>query len=100
MNSLKLVKLDRRHAGYGVWGYYVERPRYLALRESKQIFYSWREWCWSTWGASKEMENFDHYDMFDGLHCSNSRWSWISDVRNRIFLRSDQEASVFVLRWS
>jgi hypothetical protein len=100
--KLKITKLDRRHAGFVYWKYYVERPRGVTAVDSKRLFLSWREWCWTTWGPSKEMNMFDHTDLFDNEYCSNDHWSWLNDEygRSRIYFRTEQEVEVFVLRWS
>ena len=67
----------------------------------KVKFNEMREWCWENWGPSKEMMEFDHTDLFDGVHSSNSHWCWLNDAhgRRRIYLRTDHEAELFTLRW-
>lgn len=99
---MKLIRLDRRHKGYPDWAYFAHNPIYTPVRERIQLFCAWREWCWQTWGASKELGAFTHYDLFDGEHCSNPHWCWLSDDhgRRRIYLRTDQDASAFSLQWT
>lgn len=99
--KFKLIKLDRRHAGNALWMYYVERPYTVPYQDAMKLFYDWREWCWNQWGPSKELYNFPHDDLFDGRHCSNPHWCWLTDnnKRPRIYLRTDEEASMFTLKW-
>lgn len=99
---MKLTKLDGRHTGWKDWKYYIEISySYGDVNNRKVKFNQMREWCWETWGPSKELTEYDHTDLFDGIHCSNSSWCWLNDEhgRRRIYLRTDQEAEVFTLRW-
>lgn len=97
-----LVTLDRRHAGYGIWKYYVNTPLTQHYRINKNLFFKWRTWCWDTWGASKEMTEYSMDDLLiENLDCSNMHWSWQHDkyAKCRIYLKSDEDASIFVLHW-
>lgn len=108
MKSKIFKKLDRRNTGFSDWKYYVNRPSrsnhivYLSLYECQQIFFSWREWCWQTWGPSKELEDW----LEDTRHTNhavshNEHWCFQNrDYATRIYLRSDKELSMFLLRWS
>jgi hypothetical protein len=94
---MKLRKLDRRNSGYGTWKYYVNRDYGPG---KKQEFLDWREWCWENWGPSKERTEYDYNDLFDGVHCSNGRWCWENNQHvSRIYLRGDEEATMFALIW-
>lgn len=97
----KLIKLDKRYAGYPTWKYYVERPYTFPVDHAKHLFYEWREWCWREWGPSKELQEYDNRDLFDGLRSSNPHWCWLVDRHRipRIYLRTDEDASAFSLRW-
>lgn len=111
MSRGKIFKrLDRRNKGYGIWSYYVNRPfsghrNNRSLIDCKQQYYQWREWCWKTWGASKEIENWleEHVSpiaLTVSLECQNPHWCWQNDLYgHRIYLRSDHELSQFLLRW-
>lgn len=99
---LKIKKLDGRHTGVLYWKYYVEIPySYGDVQARKVKFNEMREWCWSNWGPSKELNEYDHHDLFDGQHSSNSQWCWLNNDhgRRRIYLRTEKEAEVFTLRW-
>lgn len=99
--KLKLYKLDKRNNGYNTWKYYVEDKATRSNPESIMLFCRMREWCWTKWGASKELnEYFSNKDLFHGVNCSNSRWCWKSDeYRKRIYLRDEDEAVAFTLKW-
>jgi hypothetical protein len=99
---MKLTKLDRRHNGVTNWKYYVELYYSMGDVTARNVkFNQMREWCWEIWGASKELTDYDHYDLYDGIHCSNAHWCWLNDDhgRRRIYFRTDHEAEVFTLRW-
>lgn len=111
MSKVIYKKLDKRNSGYPIWKYYINRPRSLfsnrvSLFESNQRFYIWRAWCWETWGPSKELAAWIVDSQHTGIEmpeCQNEHWTWISDQYqyiNRIYLRSDEELSMFILRWS
>ncbi len=99
---MKLTKLDGRHTGWKNWKYFVDLPFNSGkINERKAKFNQMREWCWTTWGPSKELTDYDHYDLFDGEHSSNPSWCWVNDEhgRRRIYLRDDGAAEIFTLRW-
>ena len=99
--TVKLVKLDGRHRGYRDWRWYVEAPRTRPIEGSKRMFFEWRNWCWLEWGPSKELLEYNHYDLFDGVYASNNHWCWRNDEtsRARIYFKADEDASAFALRW-
>lgn len=102
-------KLDKRNTGHGYWKYYVNRSFYysgniVSLYQANQLFYSWREWCWSTWGPSKELdawlEDYRHFPS-DNTVSHNEQWCFQhNQFATRIYLRTDKELSMFLLRWS
>lgn len=100
-------KLDKRNTGFGHWMYYINRPkRYynsaFTLHQSQQVFFGWREWCWKTWGASKELVDWlEDKRQTTELVSHNEHWCFQNDqYATRIYLRSDKELSLFLLRWS
>lgn len=107
MTNKFYTKLDRRHKGFGDWTYLISRPvpNYIkagSLLESKQQFYKWREWCWSTWGSSKEIDRWleDYHTRYPIFESQNAHWCWQNDeYESRIYLRGDPELSIFLLRW-
>lgn len=101
-------KLDKRNTGFGHWTYYINRPSrnslisYPSLYESQQIFFAWREWCWQTWGPSKELVDWleDTRQTTEAVS-HNKHWCFQNDqYSTRIYLRTDKELSMFLLRWS
>lgn len=96
--KLKLKELDKRNNGYDTWKYYVEVG--FNNKRGRSDFCDVREWCWTNWGPSKELDAYDHYDLFDGVSCSNPQWCWQHDqYRTRIYLRGDAESIAFTLKW-
>jgi hypothetical protein len=102
----KLVTLDRRNNGHGFWKYYVKADTFVPKmsvsgQSRRQYFFEWREWCWNTWGPSKEVLEFGSNDVFDNKFCSNAHWCWQNEQYVvRIYLKSDDEAALFMLRWA
>lgn len=90
-------KVDKRNTGYPEWKYIINYPGYVR----QQMFYKWREWCWQTWGPSKEIDAWKK-DMNDPNAVSqNSNWCFQHDQYSiRIYLRSDKDLSMFLLRWT
>jgi hypothetical protein len=85
---MKLTKLDKRMKGYGEFTHYIEYSRPQALD-----FIKCRNWCWSQWGPSSEL------DLWWG-RVPNEKWCWImDDWRLRIYLRTEAEAQWFLLKW-
>ncbi len=108
MNRKFFKKLDKRNTGHGHWTYYVDRyisrglTNSITLHDANQKFFNWREWCWSTWGPSKELDYWlDDYRHPTGEHVShNTHWCWQNDRFNtRIYLKDDKELSAFLLKW-
>lgn len=96
--KLKLTKLDKRNTGYGTWKFYVELK--LLDKNYGVDLCNVREWCWTHWGPSKELDAYDQHDIFDGVSCSNPRWCWQHDeYRTRIYLRDEAETIAFALKW-
>lgn len=98
--NFKKRKLDRRHSGYGEWKYYI-MPNAPWNRVGMNKFFEMREWCWNTWGHSKEINEWMR-DKLDPTSISqNNKWCWQNDTYNvRIYLRTDKELSHFLLTWS
>jgi|TARA_R110000868_G_scaffold45722_1_gene151500 hypothetical protein len=96
--KLKLTKLDKRNTGYGTWKFYVELK--LLDKNYGVDLCNVREWCWTHWGPSKELDAYHQHDLFDGVSCSNPRWCWQHDeYRTRIYLRDEPETIAFALKW-
>jgi hypothetical protein len=94
---MKIKKVDRRYKGYGDFDFYIDPPK-----NGDKNFFLMREWCWETFGASKEIEVWqDHKRRYQTTNNShNEKWVWqVDDWTNRIYLRSSKEANWFTLKW-
>lgn len=104
--------LDRRHTGFGCFRYFIQRPKRLNLGspsvytryESVQLFNEWREWCWTTWGASKELHEWLEDLRFSSppRAAHNPHWCWSHETLgdSRIYLIGDAELTLFTLKWA
>lgn len=104
----KVTKLNRKYTGWQYFQYIVtvEPPRnnlYSDRLILNQKWFELREWCWTTWGPSKELEDWLKAKMIaEDKHVSqNTHWCWQNDrYATRIYLTSDKELNWFRLRWS
>ena len=99
MNIL-VSTLDNRFNGFPYWKYAVSVPRSLSIYQAERVdlFVRWREWCWNTWGPSKELDFF-YYTTNSGS-CHNTHWCWNSDDdKRRIYLVDDSDLTAFTLVW-
>jgi len=87
---MRITRLTKQFSGHQHFKYCVN----YTYKDFQQ-FVDQREWCWTTWGASSELE------FYGRTKTSNTHWAWITDNhRVRRYLATDQEASHFALRWS
>ena len=104
------VKLDKRFAGYVAFKWGIDfaipgRNRTVALATFNQV----RDWCTATWGQSCEIENYLDFiyepNKDKNLHTyePNNHWAWKSSTESfkswRIYFKTDDELSLFTLRW-
>jgi len=81
-------KLDRRHTGYSNFKYAAQ-----FIPKEKHKFCDIREWAWTQWGPSCEMEFWDSI--------RNPRWCWVVDqYKIKIFFATDAEYQWFLLKWT
>lgn len=106
MTKILYTKLDARNTGYGTWKYHINRPRGnpgspMKLFDANQYFHAWRAWCWETWGPSKEISDWLEDRLSRSIPANqNQSWSWQHDkFATRLYLRGDEELSLFKLRW-
>jgi len=100
--TIKIKKLDGRYTGSDFFQYYIQSDSLY----SKE-YYDIREWCWDTWGPSKEL----NYWMLDNkialdfgtnqkVGSQNQHWCWQNDTYNRrLYFRTDKELVLLKLRW-
>ena len=87
---MKIIKLTKQYSGHQYFKYCVN----YTYKDFQQ-FIDQREWCWTTWGPSVELE------FYRRTKNANVHWAWITDAhRVRLYLGTEQDASHFVLRWS
>lgn len=95
---MKVKKVDKRFKGNGSFKFYVDSPKY-----GDKNFFQVREWCWTTFGPSKEIEMWQD-DVSRARITNNShneKWAWQADPwTTRIYLKTDKEADWFTLKWS
>lgn len=100
--KITVKKTDKRHTGSDRFKYYVDiRPTtYTEWQLAEEKFYEMRQWCWETWGPSREV---DKYKSIEGAYTGdqNHAWSWINDQhRYRLYLGNKEEAAHFTLKWT
>jgi hypothetical protein len=84
---MKTGKVTRRHTGSSYFKFYAS----FFFKEG-QDFCAIREWCWSQWGPSCELEFWRQ---------GKAPWAWINDQhRIRIYFETDKEYTHFLLKWS
>lgn len=99
----KVKKVDKRHVGTGHFKYFVSSNSHLKIRVYYD-FFTLREWCWTTFGPSKEihiwLEDYKYpLDQALILH-HNPNWAWKEDDYNkRIYLKDDKALTLFNLRF-
>lgn len=91
-----IKKLDRRNNGHENFKYYAKFSSVV-----RNNFHEVREWCWDTWGPSKELSEWLHdTNLIIPVYCQNDHWTWQNDnYCCRIYLRGDPEMVFFKLRW-
>lgn len=109
MSNKKFKKIDKRHTAYSYFNFYAEyvfdpwNSKYAGFQQ----FFIIREWCWQTWGPSKEIQNWiddennrlynKHYGE---LHSQNEYWSWGNEeYKPRIYFRTEKELSLYLMKW-
>lgn len=99
--KITVKKTDKRHTGSDRFKYYVQiqGSNYTEWKLTKEKFFELRQWCWETWGPSREV---DQYTTTDGSYIEdqNHAWSWVNDQhRARLYLGGKEEATYFTLKW-
>jgi hypothetical protein len=95
----QIKRVDRRFKGHNDWKYYVDLPK---SSDTENHFFSVHEWCWNTWGPSKEINFWNWYNMNQWVDSTqNEKWCWhLDEWTARIYLKSDKEADWFSLKYS
>jgi hypothetical protein len=96
---MKIKKLDARMNGYGFFKYGIDFNKKWSHTE----FHNVRLWCWETFGPSCELDLWHELDFKPDVE-RNPRWAWDRSMYNKtnrcmLYLKDDQEANWFTLRW-
>lgn len=100
--QIKIKKTDKRMTGYGQFKYYVDirNDRGEVFGTNLEKFYEIRQWCWETWGISREVNEYNSKE-YAWLTDQNIHWSWINDAyRARLYLFDKSEATLLTLKWA
>ena len=103
--KLTIKKTDKRHTGGYQWKWLVIVERQPTTQfgtptkiQKSQNLNEIREWCWTTYGPSCELEFW--LCMPEGSQSRNEHWCWHTNFDNyKIYLRTDKEANWFKLKW-
>ena len=92
MSSYKLIKLDRRYNGFGMYDYMIE-PNWASLKLDRQaIFLTWREWAWTNFGPGSELEMISHMP-------AKPKWAWMTEFNNLRLYFNDEALVLFKLKF-
>lgn len=97
----KAKRSDNRNACYPYFKYVIQP------KKSDNDFFTIRNWCWETFGSSKEIEAWlrDKNPRYSGSTTTpvshNLQWAWKYGLYSSdIYLATDKEYSFFLLRFS
>jgi hypothetical protein len=104
MSNLKIIKLDKRYRGGGIFKYRVtiKNPYWLPTANIHTViedFFKMRTWCYQTWGESCEL---NEWLIIYGRRHANEFWCWDTDSVNKIYhlyLKTEKERNWFSLKW-
>lgn len=92
MKNYKVKRLTRQYNGYDKFKYLVEPDGVNEIANRQQLA-EWRNWCWATWGASREL-------LWAITGIPNAQWAWQTEFKHkRIYLKSDAELVLFELKF-
>jgi hypothetical protein len=103
MSLIRSKRLDHRYNGVQWFSHLVEpvqriNPNNLTPynRAHKiKVFSEVRQWCWVTYGPSVEL------GLYNDNPFANELWSWDIEHGNlRIYIKSDKELSLLLLKWA
>ena len=97
-SKFTITRLDRRHKGQALFSHYIT-PVWSKHLEDKSRFFTWRTWCWETWGPGIEREMALEFYKGPG-YLPVGRWAWhTDDGAKRLYFQTDKELNWFVLTW-
>jgi hypothetical protein len=89
----KSRQIDSRNRLWGCFKWQISMP--------VEVFLEVRDWCYVTWGPAVEYIWWEQY----GVKRNNVNWSFDTSKylgkkpRSTIYLRSDEELTLFHLKW-
>lgn len=90
--TYKVKRLTRQYNGYGSFKYLIQ-PTLFNQNTTRQQLAKWREWCWETWGPSREL-------LWAMTETPGVTWAWDTEHDNkRIYLKDDAELVLFQLKF-
>lgn len=92
MKSYTVKRITRQYNGHGHYQWLVQCGVCDEI-QNQQDLSAWREWCWQTWGASRELK-------WAITRPPVPVWAWDTEFRHkRLYLRSDAELTLFQLKF-
>lgn len=92
MKSYQVKRLTRQYNGYDHFKWLIECGAYDEIQNRRDLS-AWREWCWQTWGPSKEL-------LWAITIKPVPVWAWDTEFRHkRLYLKGDVERTLFELKW-
>ena len=90
-----IVKMDKRHKGFGVFTHYVDFWKTKShLRNPSvmmQDFNTRRVWCWENFGPGLELD----YTTWG----TDASWAWWRDTSHMQLYFADASLSAYLLYW-
>lgn len=92
MSSYKLIILDRRFNGAGIYDYMIE-PAWGDHTGTRQTrFLIWRDWLWTTFGIGCELAMVNYMP-------AKPQWAWDTSYNNLRLYLSKEELVMFKLKF-
>lgn len=92
MKSYIVKKLTRQYNGFNHYKWLIECAGCDEVL-NRRNFADWRDWCWATWGASRELK-------WAITRPPVPVWAWDTEFRHkRLYFQSDAELTLFELKW-
>lgn len=92
MKRYRIKKLTRQYNGFDHYKWLIECDVPDEIQNQHDLA-DWREFCWQTWGASREL-------LWAITRKPVPVWAWDTEWRHkRLYLRSDAELSIFQLKF-
>lgn len=88
----QIKKLTRQYNGHKQYKWLITCDTCDEI-QNRQDLSAWREWCWQTWGPSREL-------IWAITSHPVPVWAWDTEFRHkRLYLKSDAELTLFELKF-